>query len=123
MTTTNLVGIEVIIVVSDPWEFLTEHGTGPFIATVIQIGADQYVPGKKAILLQLKNPLIYNGLTCEYFIASPRLEGRNITALATGGEVYCGLTRIPADRAISSDPFDLSWWRGGVALVATLHQK
>jgi hypothetical protein len=121
MTKVGLIGMEMSIIVSDPWEFGTVHGTGPFIAKVLQIGIDQYIPGKELLLLQLKTPLIYQDVTCEYFIASPRLEGGDIKALvAKGDEVYCSLIRIPAERATSKNPFDLSWWRGGIGLIGTL---
>ena len=72
MTKIELVGMEVLIIVSDPWEFGTTHGTGPFLAAVLQIGPDQHVPGKEVVLLRLKTPPLYKGLSCEYFIASPR---------------------------------------------------
>jgi hypothetical protein len=120
MTKAALEGLEVIIVVSDPWEFGTAHGSGPFLATVLQVGPKHWDSGTDAILLRLETPLVYEGITCEYFIASPRLDGGDIKALARGTEVDCTLTRIPADRAMSANPFDLSWWRGGIGLVGSL---
>jgi len=123
MAKDNLIDMEVVITVSDPWEFGTMHGTGPFVARVLQVGVDQHIPGKKAILLQLETPLTYQGVTCEYFVGSPRLERGDICALTKGDEVYCSLTRIPADRATATNPFDLSWWRGGIGLIGTLRDK
>jgi hypothetical protein len=123
MSKANLVGMEVAIVVSDPWEFGTVHGTGPFFATVLQIGPNEWNPRTDAILLRLESPLIYKGVTCEYFVACPRVEGGDVNALATDAEVDCALTQTPSDRAHSPTPFDLSWWRGGIGLTGTVRRK
>lgn len=120
MAIADLSGTRLRVIVSEPWEFVTAHGAGPFRGTILQTGPNEWSPGTEAILLQLKGPLIYEGVTCEYFIACPRVEGENVNALAVGQEIHCALTRIPSERANSPNPFDLSRWRGGVALVATL---
>jgi hypothetical protein len=122
MQSRSLVGKEVAVVVNEPWDFFTAHGAGPFRAKVLQIGPDPDVPTEDAALLRLETPLIYDGVDCEYFIARRRHEDDRIDALLTGAEIHSGLTRIPADRANSENPFDLSWWRGGVGLIATLRK-
>lgn len=120
--TVNLAGLDIELSVSDPWDFCSVHGTGPFLGSILAVGRDPQVPGKEAILIRLKPTLTYNRKVCEYFIASPRLESGDLKALVSGGEVFCSLTMISADRATSLDPFDLSWWRGGIALIGTIRQ-
>jgi hypothetical protein len=118
----GIIGSRVAILVSDPWDFVTINGAGPFMSTLLRIGPDPDVGGHEAALLQLETPLVYEGVSCEYFIASPRHERDDLSSLASGAEVLCGLTCIPADRANSANPFDLSWWRGGVGLIATVRK-
>jgi hypothetical protein len=119
MTGSPLVGAKVAILVSDPWDFVTEHGTGPFRATVLQLSDSD--PGG-SILVQLQNPLVYKGIRCEYIIVSPRYDGEDILSLASGKFLCCSLTQLPADRVDSADPFDLSWWRGGIGLLGSIRR-
>lgn len=123
MPKASLVGMEVTIVVSNPWEFGTAHGTGPFVGRVLKVGGAEDAPGRYLVLLQLYRPLDYKDVSCEYFIASPRLESGSFDSLAEEAGVDCNLTRIPTDRATSLNPFDLSCWRGGAALLGTLRLK
>ncbi len=123
MTAATMVGTDITILVSEPWEFCSVNGAGPFLATVLAVGPNHWYPTGQAILLRLRSPVTYKGAACEYFIASPRYEGGDLQKLATGTDVDCGLTHIPADRAASANPFDLAWWRGGVGLIATLRRS
>ena len=113
--------------VGDPWDFMEEHGEGPLPCKVLQVGYDYWVLAQnnqkeEALLLQLENPVVFEGTSCEYFVAGPRHVGDSVSKLVDGSAVYCGLARIPEDKATSSDPFDLSWWRGGVGLIGTLRR-
>lgn len=120
MSTSTLIGTKVVVLSSDPWDFVTEHGPGPFTANVLRVNESD--PGEGALLVQLQHPLIYRGIRCEYFVVSPRHEGDDIASLAGGKVLPCGLTQIPADRVDSTNPFDLSWWRGGVALLGSVRK-
>lgn len=123
MTVAELVGMRVSITVSDPWDFGTEHGTGPFAAKVLQAGSNYWVSGEDALLLQLETSLSYQGSTCEYFVATPRFEIGSLASLISGYKVECNFTRVPESRTTSANPFDLSWWRGGVGLIGTLQKS
>lgn len=115
----ELEGLRVNLSVSDPWDFGTIHGTGPFSAQVLKECSPE---GQRAcaILIKLDKPLKYKDLRCEYFVASPRLERDSLDNIQQGVSVGCGLTCISEEHAKSPDPFDLSWWRGGVGLIADL---
>jgi hypothetical protein len=113
----ELSGAKVKLVVIDPWDFVTANGSGPFLATVLQVGRDQ-TTNYTALLLQVDPPFHYKGVECKYLVGSPRHEGRSIEQVFSGEQVTCSFTCIPEDRVKSSNPFDLSWWRGGPSVIA-----
>lgn len=122
----HLIGEKVEIGVSDPWEFESETGTGKMPARVLQIGREMLQRGKEsstsALLLQVDQPVKYKGAICEFFVASPRHQGKDFTLLDKMA-VPCAFTLIPPDRAKSENPFDLTWWRGGIGLIGGLGLK
>lgn len=116
----KLIGTDVGVLVSDPWEFCSAHGNGPFGANVVDVGSNEWEPGTDALLIRLKSPVAYRGTQCEFFIVSARHQGADLAAVASGGSVLCSFTQVPAQRARSATPFDLSWWRGGIGLIGSL---
>jgi hypothetical protein len=121
----HLVGKTVEMGVSDPWEFETETGTGKMTAKVLQIGREILQPGNEgsiSLLLHVVQPVKYKGVICEFFVASPRHSGKDFTLLDKMA-VPCAFTLIPPERAESNNPFDLSWWRGGIGLIGGLGLK
>lgn len=108
--TTSLVNREVLITVSETWDFVSACGSGPFLAQIVASGGG-------AVLLRLAQPPVYEGVACEYCVASPRANGTAWSRLANGEPISCALIHIPPDRAVSTMPCDLSWWRGGIALI------
>lgn len=113
-TQNNLLGRRVKIIVSDPWEFEAETGSGALWAKIYQVGE------KDSLLLQIESPIKYKNTVCEYFVASPRLVGEVISSVQSDVGMFSSLTLIPPDRIKSENPFDLSWWRGGIGLIATV---
>ena len=120
-TSVSLVGLPIKITVSEPWDFGTMHGTGPFAGQILFVGSDPNRSEKRAAaLVKLDKPLLFEGVTCEFFVAQPRLKNQSIETITTGGSVECGLTCISTERARSANPLDLNWWRGGVGLTGSL---
>ena len=120
-TSVSLVGLPIKITVSQPWDFGTMHGTGPFAGQILFVGSDPNRSEKRAAaLVKLDKPLLFEGVTCEFFVAQPRLKNQSIETITSGAPVECGLTCISTERARSADPLDLSWWRGGVGLTGSL---
>jgi hypothetical protein len=76
--------------------------------------------GEASILIHLKRPCYHEGAELEYFAAAARYEGDNLLDLLRGKAIVCNLTATPASQAQSAAPLDLTAWRGGLALVATL---
>ncbi len=99
--------------ISDPWELGEAVRWQPLAAKIVSIQGE-------SVLLRLDCPFEFKATTCEFFVASPRLEGYSISELDEGKPVFCGLTRISREQAASSNPHDLSRWRGGLTLIGNL---
>jgi hypothetical protein len=119
MATVLSIGSVVTLMVSDPWDFGTEHGNGPFLAAVVGLESKGEGSAGAQALLRLQTALDFEGVNCEYLIARARHQGDSIRDIVSR-PVFCNLTVIPSERALSATPFDLSWWRGGVGLIATV---
>jgi hypothetical protein len=109
---------ELEIIVNDPWEFASAWGDAPRRARVLRRKAEP--PHPTTLLLQLLSPVSYQSVLCEYLVASPRYVGQDMSMVWSIGRIEASVTCIPEARAINADPFDLSWWRGGSAGLATL---
>ena len=118
-----LEGLSINVVVSDPWEFGTLHGTGPFTGKILKVGVDPSNSERQSALIQLDMPLVFEGVQCEFFVANSRHVDESLQDILNGSSVVCNLTRISQDHASSSNPLDLSWWRGGVGLICTLSKE
>jgi len=99
---------------TDPWDIVSAIGSGPFFARVV--GSE---PPTQTLLLELDPPFQYQSIECRYFVARARHEGVNLSDL-NSRTITCNMTLIPEDRARGATPFDLSWWRGGLGVIADL---
>jgi len=115
--TVRLTDKAVLIKLSDPWDLGESSAWKPLAAAVVAAKADDE---GGALLVRLKSPFVYKDVRCEYFVAVPRHENCSVEDLTVGRPLLCAITRIPADRLEAEDPFDLSWWRGGVAGIAEI---
>jgi hypothetical protein len=77
MTTMSLLNIAVTITVSDPWEFGTLCGVGPFPGRVVEERPD-------AIAVVLDVPLSYEGKRLASVIIRPRHLGDQLAVLGDG---------------------------------------
>jgi hypothetical protein len=70
------------IIVSDPWEFGTEHGVGPFQCELLSMegkGGPAYA--------QLADPITIHKISCRYVEVSPRLACDSLQDVFKGREV------------------------------------
>ena len=72
------------------------------------------------LVLTLDHSPSVPGITYGHVVASPRLSKDGLQTLLTTGRLGCAVTWVPTDRFNSSNPFDLSWWRGGAAAVVDI---
>ncbi len=116
----GLSGTNVLIKLSDPWDLGESFGWEPVPAVIVAARKDE---GGGALLMRIDRPFVYKDVRCEYFVARPRYDGTTVDSLTTGGSILCGITRVPVDRLEADDPFDLSWWRGGVAGIGEVEPR
>jgi len=80
MTTTNLLNIAVAISVSDPWEFGTHCGVGPFPGRVVEQRPD-------VVAVKLDLPLSYAGKRLTSVVIRARHLSDSLAALGKGKEL------------------------------------
>lgn len=88
-----------------------------FVQTDLAVLITNVSEHAKKLLLKLNSPVIIEGATYTHAIASPRLARDDLNVLLNNGVLGCAVTLVPKDRVDQSNPFDLSWWRGGAAVV------
>jgi hypothetical protein len=105
----ELKGRQVTFQVSDPWDFGTEHGVGPFPASI-------EAASQQGLLLQLAKPLVYKGLPFRFVVATPRHEDSPLEAIADQKVVPTNLTPVPetaGEGSHSESMFEAAaHWRG-----------
>ena len=72
----------------------------------------------KSLLLEMFFQEQVDKQTCIFVIAQVRYLNNDLSNLIEGNVLHCNLTCIPSDRFNPDKPFDLSWWRGGSAMIA-----
>lgn len=109
----NLIGTKLLFTVSEPWAFEDDNGFCSFEVEVMAVEGD-------SLFLQGSQKVRIGSSEYDSFICSPRLEGGSISQLKNKLDLWCSSTALPQDKANSTNPFDLSWWRGGGALIGSL---
>ncbi len=115
MEKVNVIGRTLILFVSDPWEFGTDHGCGPFESVVV--GQSEHV-----LLLKPNAPFTYSGEMWEFLAATPRHADAGINALTQISKIEVNVIRVDADKA-KLDPVSFGWssYRGNQhMLIGTL---
>lgn len=112
-------GTLVEILVSDPFDL----GVRPIDATVVTSGVSMDAPGVLSVLLKLKDPIQFHGASWGYVVARPINASRDLSEVATDSSVDSTITGVPNDRATSAEPLDLSWWRGGLAMLGSVLKR
>lgn len=105
----DLIGRKVVLRAND---FVQQE----LIATIVMIDVDN-----KTVLLDLDKPLIYESTAYQHVVASARLSKDDFGVLAGDGVLGCSVTWVPESKFNHTDPFDLSWWRGGAAVITDLY--
>lgn len=107
--------LRVNLFVSEPWDY----GEGPYCGYIYSVENRT-----DSCLFRLMAPVFFEGQRAEYFVVRPRGKELDlIEVLLLGKRISCNVTMIPTERAIGPNPLDLSWWRGGVALVGDLKKS
>lgn len=106
--------MRISIAISDPWELGEALKWQPLPGELLRIVNDEH--GGQA-LIRFDKPITYHGSVFQLAVASPRLEGHQITELTAGKMVCSALTGISDQQAESGNPLNTSHWRGGLAFT------
>lgn len=112
----KLVGTRVTLMVSDPWEFGTEVGSGPFYGVVERTKESD-------LLISLQKHLLFRSVGYSHMLASPRHVGTGFDRLATGTQVPASLVLITKAVAEGPDPFSPERWTRGAGLIGSIRLR
>jgi hypothetical protein len=96
MNSKHLIGSKVALVVSDPWEFGTECGTGPFWGDI-----KDKESGK--VLIVLTKTISYGGNKYSICICTKRHQGKDINDILKGEKIAANMMLISAKVASFSE--------------------
>ena len=101
----DLIGKKVVVGAND---FVQQELAATIIMTDVE---------NKTVLLGLDKPLINGNTMYQHVVMSARLAKDDLDTLADNGVLGCSVTWVPESQFSRTDPFDLSWWRGGAAAI------
>jgi hypothetical protein len=117
----GLVGASIRIQVSDPWDFVTTYGDGPFRGKIVAVKSGESGSEKMSALVEVNEQVQENlSLPFKYLIVSARYEFDTIDLILSSEGVDCAMIPVSIEQAKSLNPFDLSKWRGGQGLIGTI---
>ncbi len=98
---------------SDPWDFGTEHGTGPFVGTISHVADERLV-------IRLRDPIAHSGKMLCTAVAMARHVGDAVHAVAKKTlAVNLVLLSVEIPHASQLDP-DLT--RSGVNVIGSVER-
>jgi hypothetical protein len=113
MNSASLKSLPVSILISDPWEFGTECGTGPFTGMVTEAAADR-------LLITLSLPIQYQGKVFRTVVAGPRYIGVDVASVAATA-MPSNLMLLPMEIGSLSELRPNSQ-RAGIAAIGTIEK-
>lgn len=72
-----------------------------------------------AWLVEVIEPFTYANAEYRFIVVSARHAEESLAA-AGSQEVPCNMIRTTRERASAADPCDVSWWRGGGAMIGSI---
>jgi hypothetical protein len=112
--------LPISIVVSDPWDVGEAVNWEAISGYLLET---RTIDGGGRVLIKFDQCITYRDRSYCYAVASPRLEGRNISEIEAGKTVGCAITGISDEQAVSPNPMDTSKWRGGFAFVGDIKRR
>ena len=92
----RLIGKRVALMISDPWEFGTECGVGPFYGQVSDSGTETISNVEvQRVLVALERPLNYSGAIYVSAMCHVRHAGNSFNDLQAGSHVSVNVTLLP----------------------------
>lgn len=79
---------------------------------------------ESTVSLKLTAPVhLLNGTECGHLAASARHENTSLDDILSGKPAPCALTLVPIDKFDPLNSCDLSWWRGGGAVIGDIRAE
>jgi hypothetical protein len=104
--------LAVRVTVSDPWEFVDSSGVNVFDASVQRTASESRQP-RFPLLLELSHPVKSTAAEAtRLFVAETHEPSDDYARLVAGHSVECRLTGVPEEQATSTEPLDVTGWRG-----------
>lgn len=104
--------MHVTLSLSDPWEMGEALGWPTLRGAVVQRGAEAW-------LVELTEPFSHSGTEYRFLVVSARHFDSPLANAATQ-QIACNVVRTTEERASGPDACDLSWWRGGCAMICSI---
>jgi hypothetical protein len=115
MTGVSLIGRELKLDVSDPWELAAQPGDPGLHATVVKEKHAAPDGEGESLLLELASPIQYQGVEYAAVVATARRAEPLIDSLREGRPCEASVYGIPPTNP-PDDPLSVGWWRGGLAM-------
>jgi hypothetical protein len=97
-----LAGDAVQLTVSDPWDFVTACGSGPFQGRVLRY---HQAGDLEQLLVEMSSEIAFGGRRCQHMVIKPRHHGHSLLEADTSIHVACNATGISIAQATSDTPF------------------
>lgn len=114
MSTASLLNLAVSVTVSDPWEFGTECGTGPFGGIITDVSSDR-------LIVRLSAPITYCGKSLRTVVARPR-HANDLPSTVGSRPLVANLILLPLDLQAAAQ-ISPGTTRDGVAAVGTVERS
>jgi hypothetical protein len=95
----SLIGRKVRLVLTEPWDAVTEAGPGPFIGRIDAINSG----GEPTVLLTLDPGVIVKAKLRVIFLASARHHSTTVQDIASGSEVVCNLIDVSGAQSLTPE--------------------
>ena len=104
--------MKVLLTLSDPWEMGDKLGWPEILADVVHRSFGAW-------LVEVIEPFRYAGDEYRFLVVSARFEDQSLDSISSES-IPCNMIRTTAERIAGDDPCDVSWWRGGCAMIGSI---
>ena len=105
MQSTYFIGKKIALLISDPWDFGTECGTGPFNGCIVDID-------KEKTLIALDRTIEYSNISYYSALCQIRHEGFSMDDLRTGKTISINAVLLPMKATKLIDVSDENYQKG-----------
>lgn len=116
----SLIGRDVLVVVSDPWEMVDEAKSNRLEGTIATAQPFSEMVERESILVDLTAPVVSRSTTYRSLLLEARHGEGLVDLLSERDDVQCNFVGITERQRNRPDVLDMTAWRGGLAGIAAL---